>query len=442
MVGSWISKIVIPDDRIRQVFDEEHIEELAESIYRVGLLHAPVVHKGDMTLVSGETRLKAIGELFSCGLTFTYNGVVFSNGKIPIVFLEDMTADQRLEAEIDENLKRRDITWQERLAGLSRLHKLRQSQHGAYQKGIAGIRPTQPGWGLTDTAREVVGEDPAPHQITEVKEALELADYLDDPMVAVAKDETQARKIIKELQKEQRRAALAEQFDNTETDHVLIKANCYDMDKLSGFDCIIADPPYGRKMHQHKFDKGVGKHEYDDSDAAFNRVLEELPSLTIRWTKPNSHLYVFCDILRFQELFVEFEIAGWTCYRRPLIWSKGNVGTFGNSDYDPRHVYDAILYAYRGEKKVTAMYPDVISDVMYDPKALAHPAGKPPLLYMNLLRRSCYPGELVLDPYAGGGTIFHAAQKLKLHATGIEETDKYHDMCIEAIQDALAEEKK
>jgi DNA modification methylase len=41
-------------------------------------------------------------------------------------------------------------------------------------------------------------------------------------------------------------------------------------------------------------------------------------------------------------------------------------------------------------------------------------------LYEDLLKRSARPGDSVLDPFAGSGTIFPAAHSLKIKATGIE----------------------
>jgi site-specific DNA-methyltransferase (adenine-specific) len=77
-----------------------------------------------------------------------------------------------------------------------------------------------------------------------------------------------------------------------------------------------------------------------------------------------------------------------------------------------------ILFAIKGKKRVTQIFPDVIS-VQSDPN-LGHQAQKPVGIYKDLLRRSCRPGDSVLDPFAGTGTIYPACHELKLKATGIE----------------------
>ncbi len=77
-----------------------------------------------------------------------------------------------------------------------------------------------------------------------------------------------------------------------------------------------------------------------------------------------------------------------------------------------------ILYAIKGERYAKRLAPDVIT-AHSDPN-LNHPAQKPVKLLVDLLSRSCGAGDLVLDPFAGSGSIFPAAHELKVRATGIE----------------------
>lgn len=63
-------------------------------------------------------------------------------------------------------------------------------------------------------------------------------------------------------------------------------------------------------------------------------------------------------------------------------------------------------------------YNDVI--IMNGGDSILHAAAKPPALYAELLRRSTVPGMKVLDPCAGSGPIFVAANMLNLTADGIE----------------------
>lgn len=62
-----------------------------------------------------------------------------------------------------------------------------------------------------------------------------------------------------------------------------------------------------------------------------------------------------------------------------------------------------------------------------------HNAQKPVALLVDLLSRSVTPGQKILDPFCGSGSIFPAAKKLGLLAHGIELEDMYLGMCIDRI---------
>ncbi len=145
-------------------------------------------------------------------------------------------------------------------------------------------------------------------------------------------------------------------------------------------------------------------------------------------------IYCFCDIRRFTELLVAFELGGWTVWSRPIIWDKGNTGSYGNIEYGFRACYDAILFARKGDKKVTAGYRDVIN--ITQKTTMAHPAGKPVELFSELLKRSVLPGDRVADFFCGSGPIFPAAANNKCIAYGWEINEKYHAMASESLRKA------
>jgi site-specific DNA-methyltransferase (adenine-specific) len=64
-----------------------------------------------------------------------------------------------------------------------------------------------------------------------------------------------------------------------------------------------------------------------------------------------------------------------------------------------------------------------------------HPAPFPLELARRCIRLSTWPGEVVLDPFAGTGTTLLAARQLGRRAIGIERSEAY---CLAAI-DRLAQ---
>lgn len=102
-------------------------------------------------------------------------------------------------------------------------------------------------------------------------------------------------------------------------------------------------------------------------------------------------------------------------------------------EYGPRYTYETIMFASKGGKKVTGVYPDVLSHkTVLQPR---HAAEKPVAVYMDLLQRSILPGDHVLDPFMGSGVIFPAANALKIRATGIELNDVAYGTAIQRLEE-------
>ena len=447
MPSILLDDILIFDDRIRQHFDQKKILELAESIWRFGLLHPIVLRAGTNELIAGESRTKAIRLIIEDSnlrsrLETAYGPPkpevqdMIANISIPYTYGSPSLTDiEAIEAELAENLHRADITWQERTKAIDRLHKLRSTQRGVAESG--GAARWSGGQTIKDTAKEVYDtEEPTGSQQAKVAQALDLAQYLDDPFVAAAPDEKTAAKIIRDLREAAARKSAADAMAGKKLAHTVIHGDAYELLKkkdpmLSNFDIIICDPPYGRDMDKHGF---VNRHEYNDSRTEFDRFCNELlPLLYSVAAGPQAHLYVFSDIRDWEDLSLLATAAGWDCWSVPIIWDKGNVGSYGNAKQGPRHCYDAVTYAWKGQMHPTALYRDVIP--INQQQDLKHPAGKPVSLYMDLLKRSSVPGMRVFDPMVGGGTFFNACSEAKVYGTGVEISERYYHMSMERVGD-------
>ncbi len=92
-----------------------------------------------------------------------------------------------------------------------------------------------------------------------------------------------------------------------------------------------------------------------------------------------------------------------------------------------------ILFASKGGKPFSTLYSDVIG--VPNLKNRVHAAQKPVKLYRPLITRNCLPGDPMLDPCCGSGTIFRAAALTKTIATGIELDEDAQGMSLIAIQE-------
>lgn len=405
-------------------------------------MHPIVLRKqGDeWFLVAGERRLRAIRELYELGEQFTCNGMVFKEGAVPFVTLGELGVLEAEEAELDENLKRRDLTWQETADAHARLHALRAEQARLGLRGPLDENRVPTGvHTVANTARELHGRADGAYQDNVRKEII-VARHLDNPEVAKAKSLDEAFKVLKRQEESRKNVALAASVGASFTAdlHQLRQADC--LDWMRGcmpdtFDVILTDPLYG--IGAHEFGDAGGKltgieHRYDDSYESWQQLMSVWTNLSFIVAKPQAHAYVFCDIDRYHELKAMMEVAGWYVHRTPLIVHKQNSGRVPLPDRGPRRQWEMILYAIKGNKPTTHIYPDVIPCTADE--NMSHGAQKPVSLYENLLQRSVRPGDTVLDTFAGSGTIFPAAHTYKCKAVGVEMNPEYFGMALRRIK--------
>ena len=413
-----LERIQVPDNRIRKEFDPEAIEELARSIAEKGLMHPLVVRNDGHTLVAGERRLRAIRHLYEREQQFSCGGKPVPRGFVPVVRLADLDPAAVREAELEENVVRRDLSWQELVAARAELVRLKQAQ--------------DPGTTYRDIVREVCHGD-NPGMITNFSNAVLLADYLDDEEIASAPSMNEAVKRLRGKLEREFREALVGQTAPGEAvpapaapaaalpDHVVYLGDCREvLPRLDAdqFDIILTDPPYG--IGANKFGSQFAvKHTYDDSEATLVSLLEVvLPELD-RVAKPKAHLYMFCDV-RMWGLLRELvdRHTAFVPWHWPLIWYKGNYGSLPDVRWGYRRTYEAVLYAIRGDKPLQKVEHDVLS--VQQSGQLLRGAQKPPELYRRLLEASGLPGDAVLDPFAGVGPVFDAAADCRMKAVGVE----------------------
>lgn len=446
-----LSDIVVAENRQRQEFNPEALEELKNSILDRGLMHAIVVRTGENgqpILVAGERRLRALTDIYALEGTVRYNNMKLLPGDVPTVTLGELDVLEAEEAELDENLKRKDLTWQELAQAHKRLHELRQKQASkamAEQMETSGEVTVKPHT-VADTAKEVFGRSDGDfHDI--VRKELIVAQHLHKPEVAAAKDVKEAFKILKRSEEAQRNRDLALEVGKSFTAdvHQLFNTDCMQWMRETVanqpplFDVILTDPPYG--MNAQDFGDGAGKlngieHRYDDTPEAWRALMVGWCRLAFAIAKPQAHAYVFCDIDRFHELKAFMQEAGWRVHRTPLIDYKTDSGRVPWPDCGPRRQWEMILYAVKGDKPVTNIVGDVIP--CQADQNMTHGAQKPVALYVNLLKRSVRPGDRVLDTFAGSGTIFPAAHSLQCMATGIEQEPEYFGMCLNRLKELKA----
>lgn len=430
--------IQISPNRQRRDFDDVKIQELLTSLKKpAGLMHAIVVRsmgKGGFQLVAGERRLRAIELLRFTGGILRHGGEEIGEDLIPVVTLGELDEESAEEAELDENIRRVDLTWQERAEATARLAALRGRQAasaGAPAPSVAAI------------AEEVRGSSQGSNQESTRREII-VARHIGQPEVKAAKSLDEAWKVLKKAEETKKNIELAATVGRSFTAKV---HEAYHADSLlwmaayAGelFDVILTDPPYGMGADQFgdSGGKAEGAHQYDDSYENWKKIMPTFARLSYAVTKPQSHLYTFCDFDRFHELKSLLEDVGWNCFRTPLIWVKPTGSRTPWVDYGPQRKYELCLYANKGRRPVTKIFPDVVA---YNPdENLGHNAQKPVALFVDMLKRSVAPGNTVLDPFAGSGTLFPAANELKCKAVAVESDANSFGIMLKRLEALMAQ---
>jgi len=394
-------KIVV---RIRRTFDEVKLANLADSIARLGLLHAPILNNG--VLVCGERRLKAISIMAAFKHQLRYQGVEVPEGLVPYTELGSSTVNIIMEAELEENLMREDLSVHEEAAARADLHRLRVQQNPGQTKLDTAVELSKPGKKLFSM---------------DIRDALLIDEFATNPEVAKTKSRKDAMKVITRMKRDEHNASLAAEFqlNNIDSPHILFAADMIQtMANLDAntFDVICTDPPYGIDAQDFNAQEGI-THVYNDTRENFERIITTIAVQGFRVCKLRAHAYVFHEYTNGRFIQREMERAGWSVWPRPLIWNKGN-GLLARPDHGPRYTYECILFASKGDKPVTRVAPDLITIRTLTRQRRG--AEKPTTLYLDLLARSVQPGDSVLDPCCGLGPLFPAANELSCKAFGIE----------------------
>jgi site-specific DNA-methyltransferase (adenine-specific) len=433
--------MLIPLDKIevrkrqRSVMDRTELNELKETIVSIGLLHPPVFwpdnNTGTWVLSVGERRLTAIRELHAEKRTFRHDGQEVPLGQIPATRLDDQIDEiGRFEAELDENVRRSDLSWQDRVRAYADLHTMRQLQSGKQQ--------TPQSKDFTGTAQELVNRGITKNINTAraaVQEAVLIAKHLDNDKIMKARNPAEAAGLIYKMEEEHITAALVKRNLTQLPSSSSIRLRHGDaLTLLEGLDSdmadlILIDPPYGLGAASGGFRaRTVHHHNYEDTPENAKKIARTVLTEGFRICKTRANIFMFCDIELFDWLKSTAANMGWSPFRRPLIWQKSEsegMAPWGGSG--PRITTEFIFFATKGQRGLNASPIDVFNVKRVPRSERIHAAEKPVELLKTLIQCSTLPNDLVLDPCCGSGSTLVAAKELKRQALGIELDLDYYN---------------
>lgn len=136
-----------------------------------------------------------------------------------------------------------------------------------------------------------------------------------------------------------------------------------------------------------------------------------------RVLKRDAHLYFYCDQ---ETMFVAKPIgesAGFKFWK-PIVWDKVTIGM----GYHYRSRYELILFFEKGKRKLSNLGT---ADVITCPRVRnGYPTEKPTAVSRVLIEQSSSPGELVIDPFCGSGSVGVAALECRRTFAGSDIESK------------------
>jgi ParB/RepB/Spo0J family partition protein len=394
-----VHELAVADVKIRSPRQRSELGDvagLAESINKWGLLH-PIVLDRSNQLIAGERRLRA------CEL--------LKRPTIEALYRDELDEVDLEEMELEENVRRKQLSWPEEQRAIARIHQLRVAR--------------DPQWGQQQT-KELTG---IPRQAT-ISEALHLTKMLEVfPELAEAKTKNQALSWMKAKAKSIVR--MVEVRDNR-IDYSDIESKLWLGDSVElikrlpdeQFHAIITDPPFGLDYDKRTEGEIGTLTSYEDSPQSYERLLTMCPDL-YRTLKPSGWVIWFLGISWYEKAKLAFRDAGFVVDELPIIWdrSEGRCFTTRPDRYFGR-AYDIALHCIKGDPQICPSYrskPNIIRIAPVSNSERETLVERPVELYEELIKRLTYPGECVADFFVGSGSCLAAASKLERDYFGIEQ---------------------
>lgn len=391
-----ISSIVVNRDE-RQRKKLEGIEELAESIHRIGLINALVVTP-DLVLVAGERRLTAAK---SIGWT-----------SIPVQYTTDLSDYELAVIELEENVKRVDLSWQDECLAIEKFHTLKAANEADWNK-----EATATALGLTErevnrhisVAKEIIGGNERVANAERFTMALNLVTREAERKRDSALDEIDFKTAALQVSENEGEAA------------PIVKAPPLLHDDFhewaAGFtgtpyNLLHCDFPYGINVANSPRQNSGNQEFYEDGKDVYLALLDTLEMAMSNVVAESAHMVFWFSMDYYQLTLDRLTAMGWKVNPFPLIWHKSdNAGIAPDPQRTPRRTYETAFFCARGDRKLTqagAMANSFAFPGKKGPDGI-HLSEKPVPMLTHFLRMICDDYSRVLDPTCGSGNALKAA---------------------------------
>lgn len=422
---------IIIGERFRT--DYKNIDELCESIREKGLIHYPSVD-GQNNLIAGGRRMAALAKL--------------GWKNIPVTRRHFVTPAQLRELELEENLQRENLSWQEEVNLKNEILKLKQELHGTKVQGRG-----QSGVSQADVAA-ILGDSPSNFSL-DVNLAKSMVEI---PELANCKTKDDARKKLKQLQEQ---LIVAEMTKRRTSDPKKMKsktkiadesfvigdafANLKNHPSDFAYSYINCDPPYGIDLNKIK--KGnestqVVERNYQEWDAETYLSNCQILARELGRIAPNSYLTFWFGIQWYRELYEILTAENWIVDPVPGIWYAEGSGQTMQPDLVLGKNYEAFFICRRGKPYLNKKgRSNVFHFKKLDPTKKIHPTEKPVELMIEMFNTFSPAGSRNLSPFLGSGVDIMACLKSDRSVVGFDFNQDVKDRFLIKVDQEFKESK-
>ena len=396
--------IIWVDREKRQRRELVGIPELAASIAKFGLIHPPVVTR-DHEIIAGERRWTAVRSL---GWT-----------AIEVRYVDEVPASELHMIELEENIRRVDISWQEQCLALQRWHELKKSE--------------DPAWAQENTSEELnISQSEISHRLALAEEIL-----AGNESVASVDKISSAKNILKRQTERKKQSALAALDDGPVNTSVPLRHEDFH-EWAAGytgvkFNFIHCDFPYGIAADNQQQGNNIALHGgYADGLDVYERLLASLSMAMSNVVADHAHLMFWFSLDYYEMTRNALTEMGWRVNPFPLIWHKSdNTGLLPDPQRGPRRVYETAFLASRGDRLIVNSVSNLFAHPGKDKEI--HMSEKPVEMLQHFFRMFVDSNSVVLDPTAGSGNALWAAKEMGAnYVLGLERDPAFHERSVAA----------
>lgn len=434
--------IKVSEKRDRKDFKD--IEGLGESIKKIGLIN-PIILDRNHNLIAGERRLLAVKHIRRQYIEFRY--------------IDELTDEEQHLLQIEENLRRADLSWMEECMAIHELHvQLAEKDEWTIER-TAKFGNWSPSWVSRRVlvAKEILKGNPrvlacetigAAYNVIQREMERELDSQMEDAneiLLELDRDSEEEKPVKVKPEAERVETGEVGEAAPPSKDTSVTPASqsviCADFrewaPKYAGkpFNFLHCDFPYG--VGHHKTDQGGSARygSYEDTEDVYFDLLDCLCKNFDRLITPNSHIMFWLSMNHYLETVQIFNNlserrkksqTAITVYPHPLIWFKSDgIGIVPDAQRGPRRVYETALQIMVGDRKIVKSVNNLIA-FPANKQAAKHISEKPYPVVSHFFSMFVDRSTRMLDPTCGSGSALNAAtSKWAADVIGLD-TDETH----------------